>query len=111
MGREFTACRVSGDGNAIFPNKIIIDSLRKELIFRKPRLIGYKESRVRFDAIGSVSIRKGILFSDICIETNGGMEIIARGFTPSDARTIARLVNQNLNGQRFSDPFDQDMWD
>ena len=108
MGREFTACRVSGDGNAIFPDKIIIDSLRKELVYRKSRLIGYKETRVGFDAIGSVSIRKGILFSDICIETNGGMQIIARGFTPSDARTIARLVNQNLNGQSFFDPF---RWD
>ena len=91
MGREFTACRVSGDGNAIFPDKIIIDSLRKELVYRKSRLIGYKETRVGFDAIGSVSIRKSILFS-----------------TPSDARTIARLVNQNLNGQSFFDPF---RWD
>ena len=52
MGREFTACRVSGDGNAIFPDKIIIDSLRKELVYRKSRLIGYKETRVGFDAIG-----------------------------------------------------------
>ena len=111
MGREFTACRVSGDGNAIFPDKIIVDSFRKELIYRKPRIIGYKESRVRFDAIGSISIRKGILFSDICIETNGGMEIIARGFTPSDARSIARLVNQKINRPSFfntSDDWDDD---
>ena len=89
---EFTACRVSGDGHAVFPDEIIIDDEEEVLIYRKPRVIGCKESRVRFSAIGSVSIKKGLIFADICIETRGGREIVARGFTRSDAEEIAKLV-------------------
>jgi len=59
MTYEFTASRVSGDGNAVFPDEIIIDDEEEVLIYRKPRLIGCKESKVRFGAIGSVTIQKG----------------------------------------------------
>lgn len=89
---EFTACRVSGDGNAVFPDEIIIDDEEEVLIYRKPRVIGCKESRVKFGAIGSVSVNKGLIFADICIETKGGREIVARGFSRSDADEISRLV-------------------
>ena len=89
---EFTACRVSGDGNAVFPDEIIIDDEEEVLIYRKPRVIGCKESRVRFGAIGSVTIQKHLLFADIYIETRGGREIIAHGFTRDDAEEIASLV-------------------
>lgn len=89
---EFTACRVSGDGNAVFPDEIIIDDEEEVLIYRKSRVIGCKESRVRFGAIGSVTIQKHLLFADIYIETRGGREIIARGFTRDDAEEIASIV-------------------
>ena len=89
---EFTASRVSGDGNAVFPDEIIIDDEEEVLIYRKPRVIGCKESRVRFGAIGSITIQKHLLFTDIYIETRGGREIIARGFTRDDAEEIASLV-------------------
>ena len=92
MTYEFTACRVSGDGNAVFPDEIIIDDKEEVLIYRKPRVIGCKESRVKFGAIGSVSVKKGLIFADIYIETRGGREIIAKGFTRSDAEEIAKLI-------------------
>lgn len=92
MVYEFTASRVSGDGNAVFPDEIIIDDEEEVLIFRKPRVIGCKESRVRFGAIGSISVHKGLVFADIYIETRGGREIVARGFTRGDAEKIASLV-------------------
>ncbi len=92
MKHYFTACRVSGDGNAVFPDEIIIDDEEEVLIYRKPRLIGSKESRIRFGAIGSVSINKHMLFADIYIETRGGREVCAKGFSFSDAKKIARLV-------------------
>ena len=40
----FEACRVSGDGNAIFPAEIIIDEEEEVLAYRKPKLIGCKET-------------------------------------------------------------------
>lgn len=92
---KFTACRVSGDGNAVFPDEIIIDEEEEVLDYRKPRVIGCKESRVRFGTIGSVSVNKGLIFADICIETKGGREIVARGFSRSDADEISRLVRQD----------------
>jgi hypothetical protein len=39
-----------------------------------------------------VSIQKHLLFADIYIETRGGREIVAKGFTRSDAEEIAALV-------------------
>ena len=72
---EFTASRVSGDGNAVFPDEIIIDDEEEVLIYRKPRVIGCKETRVRFGAIGSVTVQKHLLFADIYIECSDAEEI------------------------------------
>ena len=90
----FEACRVSGDGNAIFPAEIIIDDEEEVLIYRKPKLIGAKETRVKFGAIGSITVDKHILFADIIIETRGGREIVAQGFTRDDADRIKQLVGE-----------------
>ena len=94
MSRYFEASRVSGDGNAIFPDEIIIED--DCVIYRKPRLIGSKEIKVRYKAIGSVSIDKHILFADVVIETNGGQMICAKGFTRSDAEEIRELIDAML---------------
>lgn len=88
----FEACRVSGDGNAIFPGEIIIDDEEEVLIYRKPKLIGAKETRVKFGAISSITIYKHILFADIIIETKGGREITAQGFSREDADRIKHIV-------------------
>ena len=91
MSYEFTASRVSGDGNAVFPDKLIIDD--DYVIYQKSRVIGRKQIRVKQSSIGSVSIDKHVLFADIIIETNGGQRIVAHGFTRSDAQEIADLLS------------------
>lgn len=48
MNRTFTACRISGDGNAVFPDEIIIDEDEEVVIHRKPKLICSKETKVRY---------------------------------------------------------------
>lgn len=93
MYHEFEACRVSGDGNAVFPDKIIIDDEEEVVIHRKPKLIGCKETKIRFGATASIEINKHLLFADIIIETRGGREIIARGFTRDDADEIKELLS------------------
>lgn len=90
--REFTASRVSGDGNAVFPDKLIITD--EFVIYRKSRVIGYKETKIRLSAVGSVSVRQHLLFADIIIESKGGNMIEARGFSRSDARKIANLLEE-----------------
>lgn len=89
MYRVFTSSRVT-EGNALFPDKIIITD--EYFIYRKSRVIIYEEKKIRFSAIGSVSINKHLLFADIIIETNGGQVIIANGFTHSDAKLISDLL-------------------
>lgn len=90
---EFTASRVSGDGNAVFPDKIIIDDDEEVVIYRKAKLIGSKEIKIRFGAIASVMCDKHVLFADIVIETRGGREVVARGFTREDANRIAKMLD------------------
>ena len=92
MAYEFTASRVSGDGNAVFPDKLIITD--EFVIYRKSRVIGYKETKIRLSAVGSVSVRQHLLFADIIIESKGGNVIEARGFSRSDARKIANLLEE-----------------
>lgn len=89
---EFEASRVSGDGNAVFPDEIIIDE-EEVVIHRKPKLIGCKETQIRFGAIASIQVDKHILFADIIIETRGGREIVARGFVRDDADYIKELLS------------------
>ena len=92
---SFEASRFSGDGNAVFPDEIIIDDEEEVVIHRKPKIIGCKETQIRFGAIASIQVEKHILFSDIIIdiETRGGREIVARGFTREDADEIKELIN------------------
>ena len=92
MAYKFTASRVSGDGNAVFPDKLIITD--EFVIYRKSRVIGYKETKIRLSAVGSVSVRQHLLFADIIIESKGGNMIEARGFSRSDARKIANLLEE-----------------
>lgn len=77
---EFSASRVSGDGNAVFPDEIIIDDEEETLIYRKPRLIGCKESKVRFGAIGSVTIQKGILLPTFISRQGVAERLLPKGF-------------------------------
>ena len=76
---------------AVFPDKLIITD--DGVIYRKGRVIGYKEIKIRHSAIGSVSLDKHLLFADIVIETNGGQRITARGFSRSDANMIRNLLD------------------
>ncbi len=92
MAYEFTASRVSGDGNAVFPDKLIITD--EFVIYRKSRVIGYKETKIRLSSVGSVSVQQHLLFADIIIESKGGNMIEARGFSRSDARKIANLLEE-----------------
>ena len=92
MAYEYTASRVSGDGNAVFPDKLIITD--EYVIYRKARVIGYKETKIRLSAVGSVSVQQHLLFADIIIESKGVNGIVARGFSRSDAREIANLLEE-----------------
>lgn len=92
MAYRFEASRVTG-GNAVFPDQIIIDENAQTVIYRKGKLIGYDDTKLRFGAIGCISRSAGLLFCDVIIETNGGRIIRAKGFSRSDAEEIVDLLS------------------
>ena len=87
---HYTASRITGNGNAVFPDEIIIED--DIVTYRKGQIVGYKETKINVAAIGCVSVKAGLMFADVIIETKGGMAIRARGFTRSDARAISSLL-------------------
>jgi len=93
MKHTFSASRVTG-GNVVFPDQLVIDEESQMVTYRKKKLIGYDETTIRFSSIGSVSRSAGLIFCDVTIETNGGVTILANGFTRSDANTIVSLLNR-----------------
>jgi len=91
MAYHFTACRITGAGNTVFPDEIIIDD--DSVTYRKGQIVGYNETRISIASLGCVSVKAGLLFADIIIETKGGMTIQAKGFTRSDASEISRILS------------------
>lgn len=91
MAHTFQASRISGNGNAVFPDKLIIDDTK--VTYYKAHLIGHEETNIMRTNIGSVSLKSGILFADIIIETNGGQITVINGFSKSDAKQIVNLLS------------------
>ncbi|MCQ2333900.1 MAG: PH domain-containing protein [Paludibacteraceae bacterium] len=91
MAQTFQASRISGNGNAIFPDKLIVDD--NKVTYYKAHLIGHEETNIMRSNIGSVSLKSGVLFADIIIETNGGQITVINGFNKSDAKQIVRLLS------------------
>ena len=92
MAYTFVASRISGNGNALFPDRLTIDD--DKVTYYKGRIIGYDESVIMRERIGSVSIRQHLLFGDVVIESKGSQTIHAEGFTRSDAKQILRLLSR-----------------
>ena len=86
---EFEASRLS-ESNVLFPDKIEIDDTN--VTYYKGTLVGYRTMVISRCSIASVRVSKGLLFADIIIESRGGGQIVARGFTRSDAREILGLL-------------------
>jgi len=85
----FTASRLSND-NTLFPDRLDVDF--HNVTYYKGYVFGYKSTVIAMNSIASVSIRTGILFADVIIESIGGNKIIASGFRKSDAREIVGLL-------------------
>ncbi len=88
----FTACHITR-GNVFFPDKLEIDD--EKVVFYKAQLIGYSNTIIQRNAIGSVSLKAGLFFADIIIETKGGQVTVANGFSRADAKQIQQLLTCN----------------
>jgi hypothetical protein len=85
----YTASRISTD-NTLFPDKLDIDC--QGVTYYKGYVFGYKSTVIAANNIASVSVRAGILFADVIIESIGGNKIVASGCRKSDAMKILELL-------------------
>lgn len=87
----FVASRISGNDNAVFPDRLEIDALN--VTYYKGTVIGYRSTVISRANIASVHIGSGLLFADVVIETTGGLTVRVQGLKKKDARTIIELLS------------------
>lgn len=88
----FTASRLSGNDNSVFPDRLEIDDDNGNITYFKGTIVGYRQTFISRNNIASVRVSSGLLFVDVIIESIGGMEIRARGFRKRDAREIMEIL-------------------
>lgn len=86
----FTAHRISHEDNVVFPDIMEIGDDR--VLVTKCYVFGHRTNTIFKDNIASVSLREGVFFADVRIETTGGATYYSEGFRKSDARKIERLL-------------------
>ena len=91
----FRTSRITS-GNTVFPTTIVID--RHQLCYFKGNLIGETKITVPRSCIASIRLHKGLLFSNLIIETLGGRILYLNGFSNSNGQQIYNLLkNYTLN--------------
>jgi len=88
-------------GNLWFPLRIEVTPQRVSRI--KQRLIGSSEESISISQVASVSIRTGLIWSTIQIDSTGGTDpIVSHGHHKADAVRIRDLIEQFQQGQAGS---------
>jgi hypothetical protein len=86
-------------GNLFFPTRIVVGPLRVSRI--KSRLFGSNEESISIGQVASVQIQKGMIWSEIRIDSTGGTDpITSHGHRKADAVRIRDLVEQFQAAQR-----------
>jgi len=81
-------------GNFLFPT--VIEITDKAVIRHKRRLLSKDEVSISIARIASVHIKTGFLWSNIRIESFGGVAPLKiRGFAKADAQQIRRLLEES----------------
>lgn len=84
-------------GNFWFPLRIEVTPQRVSRI--KPRIIGSNEESISISQVASISIRTGLIWSTIQIDSTGGTNpIVSRGHRKADAIQIRDLIEQFQHG-------------
>lgn len=86
----YFASRLSHD-NLVFPTQVAV--LPNRVVRYKARFIGHNEESIGIAQIASVSIRTGLLWSNVTIESTGGQnQIVCHGHTNQDANAIQQAI-------------------
>ncbi|MBN1363586.1 MAG: hypothetical protein JW976_02150 [Syntrophaceae bacterium] len=78
-----------------FPAKLILSG--RGISFQKGSLFDSKTRRIKYHAVDSVRIKKGIIFSDACVKLSRGDEpIVLDGLTEDEAQEIKNTIRSFL---------------
>lgn len=88
----YEASRISGNDNAVFPDRIEIDDDNRNITFYKGTIVGYRQTFIARDNVASIRMASGLMFADVIIESTGGKEVRANGFWKRDAREIMEIL-------------------
>lgn len=84
-------------GNFWFPLRIEVTPQRVSRI--KPQLVGSNEESISISQVASVSIRTGLIWSTIQIDSTGGTDpIVSHGHRKADAIRIRDLIERLQQG-------------
>lgn len=86
----FKAHRISQENNLLFPDIVEIDV--DCVLLTKCYVFGHRTNTINKANIASVTLREGVFFSDVRIETTGGAVYLSEGFRKADARRIVELL-------------------
>jgi hypothetical protein len=93
----FTASRWTAH-NHVFPIRIEVTPERVSRV--KPRLLGSDEESISVSQVASVSIRTGLIWATIQIDSTGGTDpIVSHGHRKEDARRIRDLIEYFQQGR------------
>ena len=77
----------------VFPITIVINN--HHLCYYKGNLVGGTKMTIPKTSISIIRLNRGLLFSDLIIETRGGCIIYLNGFSHSDGQRIYNLLKEN----------------
>jgi len=89
MAHIFTSSHLT-KGNTVFPITIKIDD--NYMYYSKDFVIGRNRMTIPLDSISSIGLVSKVFFSDLIVETKGGVVLNLNGFTHSDARKMYSLL-------------------
>ena len=88
----FRASRFSR-GNLLYPTQVAVTPT--SIIHYTPQLVGGREQSIHMAHIASVLVDRNLFFSDVLIETSGGVSPVrCHGHRKKDAVEMKRLIEQ-----------------
>lgn len=80
------------------PNKVLIFNDRVEEL--DPGFLKKRMQTIRFDQVAQVGIKRGVVWSEVTIESTGGHTIVAHGLKKGEADEAKGLLDRLISGAR-----------
>jgi hypothetical protein len=80
------------------PNRVLVFNNRVEE--RDPGLLKERTQTIHFTQVAQVSVKRGVVWSEVKVESTGGHEIVAKGLSKDEADAAKKLLDQLIHESR-----------